>query len=54
VQNSSKDVLGRLETEGKDLKGHVEGLEKKFHYLETTNTNAKDNFQRLLRSAGGA
>lgn len=52
VQTPTKEVISRLESEDKELKGDVVNLEKKLHYLETTYKNSRDGIERLLKSAG--
>jgi hypothetical protein len=54
VQTPTKDVMARLDEEGKELKSDVGNLEKKLHYLETTYKNSKEGFEKLLQSVGEA
>jgi len=53
IQAPTKEVIQRLDTEGGELKGEVDALEKKLHYLETTYKNSRQGFEQLMRSTGG-
>ena len=44
------DVEKRLASETKGLKGDVENLGKKLHYLETTYRNSREHVEKILSS----
>lgn len=54
VQTPSADVTKRLAAENDELKSESDALGKKLHYLETTYKNSRDNFEQILRNAGGS
>jgi prefoldin subunit 1 len=45
--------MDRLAKESDELKSDTSALEKKLHYLETTYRNSRENFEQILKSAGG-
>jgi len=44
----------RITTESGELKGDIEGLEKRMHYLEMTFKNSRENLEAILKSGGKA
>lgn len=52
VASPKADVKVRLASEGEKIKKDMEGLEKKLHYLETTEKNAKDHLQAVFKNGG--
>ncbi|OJJ05705.1 hypothetical protein ASPVEDRAFT_174892 [Aspergillus versicolor CBS 583.65] len=44
----------RITTESGELKGEIEGLEKRMHYLEMTYKNSRENLEAILKSGGKA
>jgi len=49
----SQEVMDRLAAESRELENDKSNLDKKLHYLETTYKNSRDNFEQILKSAGG-
>ena len=48
VLQPTDTVQKRLAKETKELKGEIDGLGKKLHYLETTHRNSRDHMDRIL------
>ncbi|OJJ57476.1 hypothetical protein ASPSYDRAFT_58994 [Aspergillus sydowii CBS 593.65] len=44
----------RITTESGELRGEIEGLEKRMHYLEMTFKNSRENLEAILKSGGKA
>ncbi|KAL1973457.1 hypothetical protein VTN31DRAFT_6092 [Thermomyces dupontii] len=42
----------RLSTESEKLKGDIGNLEKRLHYLETTQKNSREHIEQMLRGGG--
>jgi len=53
VQAPPQEVIDRLAEEAKAQAKEKENLEKKLHYLEMTYKNSRDNFDKIIKSAGG-
>jgi prefoldin subunit 1 len=54
VQAPSQEVMDRLASETQAQAKEKENLDKKMHYLETTYKNSRDNFEQILKNAGGS
>lgn len=53
MQAPPQEVMDRLAAETQAHAKEKENLDKKMHYLETTYKNSRENFEQILKNAGG-
>lgn len=54
VLTSIADVKDQQAKQSTDADKEMENLNKKLHYLETTNKNANEHLERILGGGGGS
>lgn len=54
VLTPTKTVKDRLAAESEEVKSDLTSLDKKLHYLETTNKNSQEHLKQLFSRTGGS
>ena len=52
VYSPMADVEKRLSSEVAELKSDISNLNKKLHYLETTQKNSNEHIEKIMKSGG--
>ena len=50
VSSPVTDIKKRLAGEMNELRSDISNLEKKLHYLETTNKNSREHIDQIIKS----